>query len=125
MIEKEPVKFIEGTPVAVRMYSVEEYEPHYHENCIELLLVLKGDAYLMASYDKFHMKAGEFVVSTTAIYTISEAMLRMCFCLCTLTLMRLRTNADISEICILSARALMSTMCREPMCRSCAKLSPL
>lgn len=46
----------------MRMYSVEEYEPHYHENCIELLLVLKGDAYLMASYDKFHMKAGEFVV---------------------------------------------------------------
>ena len=62
MIEKEQVNFIEGTPVAVRMYSIEEYEPHYHENCIELLLVLKGDAYLMASYDRFHMKAGEFIV---------------------------------------------------------------
>lgn len=62
MIEKEQVNFIEGTPVAVRVYSIEEYEPHYHENCIELVLVLKGDAYIMASYDRFHMKAGEFVV---------------------------------------------------------------
>lgn len=62
MIEKEEVSFIAGTPVAVRMYSVCEYEPHYHENCIELLMVLKGEAYLSASYDRFHMKAGEFVV---------------------------------------------------------------
>ena len=43
MIEKENVNYIPGTSVAVRVYNIDRYEPHYHEDCIELLFVLKGD----------------------------------------------------------------------------------
>ncbi len=62
MIEREEIKYIEGTPVAVRACSIERYVPHYHENCLELMFVLKGKALVKASYDRFDMEAGDFVL---------------------------------------------------------------
>lgn len=42
MIEREFIKFISGTPIAIRTYNIDKYEPHYHDDCIELLFVLNG-----------------------------------------------------------------------------------
>lgn len=75
MIEREDITFIEGTPVAVREYSIEKYIPHYHEDCLELLFVLKGEAYVQASYDKFDMEAGDFVlINDTDVHYISGSL---------------------------------------------------
>ena len=62
MIEREEIRYIEGTPVAVRACSIERYVPHYHEDCLELMFVLKGTALVRASYDRFDMEAGDFVL---------------------------------------------------------------
>ncbi len=62
MVEREEVTYIEGTPVAVRTCSIKKYVPHYHEDCLELLFLLKGTALVRASYDKFNMEAGDFVL---------------------------------------------------------------
>ena len=62
MIEREEIRYIEGTPVAVRACSIERYVPHYHEDCLELMFVLKGTALVKASYDRFDMEAGDFVL---------------------------------------------------------------
>lgn len=62
MIEKENVNYIPGTSVAVRVYNIDRYEPHYHEDCIELLFVLKGDINILSTYDKFHLEKNDFTV---------------------------------------------------------------
>ena len=62
MIEREEIRYIEGTPVAVRACSIERYVPHYHEDCLELMFILKGTALVRASYDRFDMEAGDFVL---------------------------------------------------------------
>ena len=62
MIEREEIRYIEGTPVAVRACSIERYVPHYHEDCLELMFLLKGTALVKASYDRFDMEAGDFVL---------------------------------------------------------------
>ncbi len=62
MIEKESVSYIEGTPIAVRMYDVDRYVPHYHDDCIELIFVLKGDIDVLSTYDRFHMVKNDFTV---------------------------------------------------------------
>ncbi len=62
MIEREEITYIEGTPVAVRACSVKKYVPHYHEDCLELMFLLKGTALVKASYDRFDMEAGDFVL---------------------------------------------------------------
>ena len=62
MIEREEIRYIEGTSVAVRACSIERYVPHYHEDCLELMFLLKGTALVKASYDRFDMEAGDFVL---------------------------------------------------------------
>ena len=62
MIEKEKVSYMEGTPVSVRVYDVDRYAPHYHEDCIEVLFVLKGEIDILSTYDRFHMGANDFTV---------------------------------------------------------------
>lgn len=62
MIEREEITYIEGTPVGVRACSIERYVPHYHEDCLELMFLLKGNALVKASYDRFDMEAGDFVL---------------------------------------------------------------
>lgn len=41
MIEREEIRYIEGTPVAVRACSIERYVPHYHDDCLELMFLLR------------------------------------------------------------------------------------
>ena len=62
MVEKEIIEFMPGTSAAVRAYSVKKYEPHYHDECIELLFVLDGYIDLFSSYDRFHMEKTDFTV---------------------------------------------------------------
>lgn len=62
MIERENVNFIEGTGAALRVYSVEEYIPHYHGDCLEILFLLEGEADILSSYDSFHLVKGDFTV---------------------------------------------------------------
>lgn len=62
MIEKENVNFIKDTATALRVYSVREYVPHYHERCLEILFLLDGEVDVMSSYDYFHLKKGDFTV---------------------------------------------------------------
>ena len=62
MIEKEIIKFMPGISAAVRAYNVKKYEPHYHDECIELLFVLEGNLDLFSSYDRFHMEKTDFTV---------------------------------------------------------------
>ena len=53
MIEKETITFIEGTAIALSMYSAREYVSHYHADCLEIIFVLDGEADLLSSYDFF------------------------------------------------------------------------
>lgn len=62
MIERENVNFIEGTGAALRVYSVKEYIPHFHEDCLEILFLLEGEADILSSYDSFHLAKGDFTV---------------------------------------------------------------
>lgn len=62
MIEKETINFIEGTAIALSMYSAREYVSHYHADCLEIIFVLDGEADLLSSYDFFHLKKGDFTV---------------------------------------------------------------
>ena len=62
MIEKENINFIKDTAAALRVYSVREYAPHYHEDCLEMLFVLDGRAELLSSYDCFHLTKGDFTL---------------------------------------------------------------
>lgn len=55
MLQREDVTFIPGTPVAVRAYSIKDYWPHWHSDCLEVIAALKGDALVLASYDRFHL----------------------------------------------------------------------
>lgn len=74
MIENEKIKFIQGTSVSVSVYSVERYEPHYHNECIELLFVLKGEIDILSSYDRFHLKKGDFtVINRDDVHYISDS----------------------------------------------------
>lgn len=62
MIQKEFVEFIPGTPIAIRTYNIDTYEPHYHDDCIELLFVLKGTIRVRSSYDRFYMTKNDFTI---------------------------------------------------------------
>ena len=60
MIEREEIRYIEGTPVAVRACSIERYVPHYHDDCLELMFLLKGTALVKASLDLFRSYTEKF-----------------------------------------------------------------
>ena len=62
MIEREFIKFISGTPIAIRTYNIDKYEPHYHDDCIELLFVLNGAVNIRANYDRFYMTKNDFTI---------------------------------------------------------------
>ncbi|MCB6992713.1 helix-turn-helix domain-containing protein [bacterium 210820-DFI.6.37] len=62
MPQKEEITFIPGTPAAMRVYHIRNYRPHWHSKCLEVLFVLKGKARVLASYDRFDMEEGDFVV---------------------------------------------------------------
>lgn len=62
MVQREDILFIPGTPAAMRAYCIRHYRPHWHSNCLEVIFVLKGKAQVLASYDRFDMEEGDFVV---------------------------------------------------------------
>ena len=62
MIEREFIKFISGIPIAIRTYNIDKYEPHYHDDCIELLFVLNGAVNIRANYDRFYMTKNDFTI---------------------------------------------------------------
>ena len=74
MIERENVNFIEGTGAALRVYSVKEYIPHFHEDCLEILFLLEGEADILSSYDSFHLAKGDFTVD---VYKRQELLWRL------------------------------------------------
>lgn len=56
MLKKEEIAFIPGTPAAVRAYSIKDYRPHWHSDCLEVVFILKGRALVLASYDRFQLE---------------------------------------------------------------------
>lgn len=62
MLQKEEITFIPGTPAAIRACCIRDYRPHWHSNCLEVVFVLKGTAQILASYDRFDLEEGDFVV---------------------------------------------------------------
>lgn len=62
MLKKEEIAFIPGTPAAVRAYSIKDYRPHWHSDCLEVVFILKGRALVLASYDRFQLEEGDCVV---------------------------------------------------------------
>lgn len=62
MVQKEEITFIAGTPAAMRAWRVCDYRPHWHSDCLEVVFVLKGRVRVLASYDRFELEAGDFVV---------------------------------------------------------------
>ena len=62
MLQRESITFIKDTPTAVRAYAITDYPPHWHDDCLEVIFVLKGQVQVLASYDRFQLQEGDYVV---------------------------------------------------------------
>lgn len=62
MLQREDISFIPDTPTAVRAYNITDYPPHWHDDCLEVIFVLKGQVQVLASYDRFQLQEGDYVV---------------------------------------------------------------
>ncbi|MDO4545813.1 MAG: helix-turn-helix domain-containing protein [Bacillota bacterium] len=63
MIREENISYIDGTHTAVKACSIKNCKPHWHENCIEILFVLKGELHVLQCCDEFTLRQGDFVVT--------------------------------------------------------------
>ena len=58
----EEVAFVEGTPVGIRASEIRDYPPHWHDQILEVVFVLRGRINLITSFENFAVEAGEFVL---------------------------------------------------------------
>lgn len=58
----EKIRFIEGTPVGIRVVKIKDYAPHWHDQVLEIVFVLHGSVNLVTSFENYTVDAGEFVL---------------------------------------------------------------
>lgn len=58
---QEIIPWIEGTPLGLKIRSVEFVPPHMHEDIIEIIFCLKGSVKFNYEYEEFTLCEGEFI----------------------------------------------------------------
>lgn len=58
---QETIPWIEGTPLGLKIRSVEFVPPHMHEDVIEIIFCLKGSVKFNYEYEEFMLYEGEFI----------------------------------------------------------------
>lgn len=62
MLYFEDVHFSKGIPAAASILRIRDYPLHAHENIMEIVLVLQGTLSVMVSFERFKLKAGDYIV---------------------------------------------------------------
>ena len=62
MLYFENVYFSKGIPAAANILRIRDYPLHAHENIMEIVLVLRGTLSVMVSFERFKLKAGDYIV---------------------------------------------------------------
>jgi len=58
---QETIPWIEGTPLGIKVRSIEFVPPHMHEDLIEIIFCLKGSVRFDYEYEQFTLHEGEFI----------------------------------------------------------------
>jgi AraC-like DNA-binding protein len=58
---QEAIPWIEGTPLGLKVRSIEFVPPHMHEDIIEIIFCLKGSVRFNYEYEQFTLREGEFI----------------------------------------------------------------
>ena len=58
---QETIPWIEGTPLGLKIRSIEFVPPHMHEDIIEIIFCLKGSVKFNYEYEQFTLHEGEFI----------------------------------------------------------------
>jgi len=61
MLYEENIPWIKGTPLGIRIRSIEFVPTHMHENIVEIIFCLKGSVWFSYGYEEFLLSEGEFI----------------------------------------------------------------
>ena len=68
-IQEEKIRYLHGSPLGIRIYSVRHYRPHFHPHTLELLYCLEGQVSIVAGHQRVSLSRGEiFTVDCTDIH---------------------------------------------------------
>lgn len=72
-IYDEEIRYIDRSPLAVKIYEVTHYAPHRHEHALEILYCLKGSIKLVAGHQNIVLSKGEiFTIDCVDIHCLSS-----------------------------------------------------
>ena len=58
----EAIPFKQDMPILFDAYKMNYYHLHCHEDVIEVLMVISGNAHVKVSFEQFYMKEGDFII---------------------------------------------------------------
>lgn len=74
----ETIPWIEGTPLGLKIRSIEFVPPHMHDDIIEIIFCLKGSVKFNYEYEQFTLHEGEFISADKDAHYLYEGQDDIC-----------------------------------------------